>query len=113
MYIKPGDDKQASTDVLGQSPGPGPSVVGSSVVGSSVVGSSVVGSSVVGSSVVGASVIGGSVGAGVVTASPQLIGSRMKGGVLSNAVCCPPEVRRGESWGLGVFLLQYLPLVNM
>ena len=25
----------------------------------------------------------------------------------------PPEVRRGEYWGLGVFLLQYFPLVKM
>ena len=25
----------------------------------------------------------------------------------------PPEVRRGEDWGLGVFLLQYFHLVNM
>ena len=23
-----------------------------------------------------------------------------------------PEVRRGKYWGLGVFLLQYFPLVN-
>ena len=26
---------------------------------------------------------------------------------------CPPEVRRGEYWGLGIFLLQYFPLVNI
>ena len=25
----------------------------------------------------------------------------------------PPEVRREEYWGLGVFLLQYFPLVNI
>ena len=25
----------------------------------------------------------------------------------------PPEVRRGDYWGLGVFLLQYFPLVNV
>ena len=25
----------------------------------------------------------------------------------------PPEVRRGDYWGLGVFLLQYFPLVKM
>ena len=25
----------------------------------------------------------------------------------------PPEVRRGEYWGLGVFLLQYSPLVSI
>ena len=25
----------------------------------------------------------------------------------------PPEVRRGEYWGLEVFLLQYFPLVNI
>ena len=25
----------------------------------------------------------------------------------------PPEVRRGKYWGLGVFLLQYFPLVNI
>ena len=25
----------------------------------------------------------------------------------------PPEVRGGECWGLGVFMLQYLPLVNI
>ena len=25
----------------------------------------------------------------------------------------PPEVRRGKYWGLGVFLLQYSPLVNI
>ena len=24
-----------------------------------------------------------------------------------------PEVRRGKYWGLGVFLLQYFPLVNI
>ena len=25
----------------------------------------------------------------------------------------PPEVRRGKYWGLGVFLLQYFPLVSI
>ena len=25
----------------------------------------------------------------------------------------PPEVRRGKYWGLGVFLLQYFPLVKI
>ena len=30
-----------------------------------------------------------------------------------NDIHCPLKVRRGEYWGLGVFLLQYFALVKM
>ena len=33
--------------------------------------------------------------------------------ISSSAIYYPPEVRREKYWGLGVFLLQYFPLVKI
>ena len=33
--------------------------------------------------------------------------------VLKDIIYYPPEVRKGEYWGWGVFLLQYFPLVKI
>ena len=32
---------------------------------------------------------------------------------VSDFIYYPPEVRRGEYWGLGVFLMQYFPFVKI
>ena len=42
------------------------------------------------------------------TSNPRTIKPQMCRGLYY-----PPEVRRGKYWGLGVFLLQYLPLVKI